>query len=332
MPSPPHLEERQDPELPSDPDVGAKTPFRSGFCALLGKPNVGKSTLVNRLVGAKVAIVTPKPQTTRTRILGILQLEAAQVVLVDTPGLVEGQGPLARLLRKTASSASNDADVVVLVAEVGRGVPRLTSNDDAVLATARRSKHKVILALNKVDTLADKATLLPWMATYAEAHALHAIVPISARTGEGVDKLQGLLVEALPAGPPLFARDVHTDQAERFLAAEMVREQLLLRLRDEVPHSSHVAIEVFEDLRDDVARPRCHLEGRIVVERQGQKAIVIGDGGATIKAISTAARRSIESMLGCPIFLRLQVGVDAKWTQRPDGLRRYGLSTEGTSP
>lgn len=306
--------------------------FRSGFCALLGRPNVGKSTLVNRLVGEKVAIVTPKPQTTRTRILGILQLPTAQVVLVDTPGLVEGPSPLARLLRKTASSASNDADVVVLVAEAGRGAPRLTSNDDAVLATARRSKHKVILALNKVDAVPDKASLLPWIAAYAQAHDLHAIVPISARTGEGIDKLQQLIVEVLPEGPPLFPREVHTDQAERFLAAEMVREQLLLRLRDEVPHSCNVAIEVFEDMRDDAARPRCHLEGRITVERVGQKAIVIGDGGTTIKAISTAARRSIESMLGCPIFLRLQVGVDPKWTQRADALRRYGLTNEGANP
>lgn len=310
------------------PDAAPANLFRCGFCALLGRPNVGKSTLINRLVGAKVAIVTPKPQTTRTRILGLVQQDTAQVILVDTPGLVEGTGVLPRMLRRTAGSAATDADVVVLVAEVRNGAPRLTSNDDAVLATARRSGRKVLLALNKVDLVGDKAQLLPWMQAYAQAHALAGIVPISARTGDGIEVLLQQIVAALPQGPALFPQSMHTDQAERFLVAELVREQLLLRTHDEVPHSATVDIEVFEDMRDDPERPRCHLEGRIVVERAGQKAIVIGQGGAAIKAISTHARKHIEAMLGCPVFLRLQVAVDPRWTTRPEALRRYGITQE----
>lgn len=301
---------------------------RSGFCALLGRPNVGKSTLINQLVGTKVAIVTPKPQTTRNRILGIIGLPEAQVVVVDTPGLSDGAGPLRQALARSAGSAVSDADVTVVVAEVNGRDPALTDADRLILAAAKRGPKNVILALNKIDRVPDRRALLPYMASYSEAYDLAAIVPISARTGDGLDVLLDRIVELLPKGPALFPADMHTDQAERFLCAEMVREQLLYRTQQEVPHSAHVNIEVFEDDRDNIKRPFVHLEGRIVVERDSQKAIVIGHGGATIKAISTAARASIEYLLGCQVFLRLAVHVDARWTTRPDALRRYGITTQ----
>lgn len=300
---------------------------RSGFCALLGRPNVGKSTLINQLVGTKVAIVTPKPQTTRNRILGIINPPGAQLILVDTPGLTQGAGALRQALARSAGSAVSDADVTVVVAEVHARDHGLSDEDKEVLATAKRGPKNVILALNKIDRVPDRRALLPFMASYSDAYDLAAIVPISARSGDGCDVLVDRIVSLLPEGPCLFPEDMHTDQAERFLCAEMVREQLLYRTQQEVPHSAHVVIEVFEDDRDNVKRPFVHLEGRIVVERDSQKAIIIGHGGATIKAVSTAARANIERILGCQIFLRLSVHVDARWTTRPDALRRYGITT-----
>jgi GTP-binding protein Era len=317
------------PPLPHE--SSANPSHRSGFCALLGRPNVGKSTLINKLVGAKVAIVTPKPQTTRNRILGIIGLPEAQVVLVDTPGLSQGAGPLRQALARSAGSAVSDADLTVVVVEARPRDVVISEEDRIVLETAKRGGGQVLLALNKVDNVQDKRMLLPWMAAYAAAHDVAAIVPISARTGEGLELLLEHIVRLLPQGPPLFPEEMHTDQAERFLCAELVREQLLYRTQQEVPHSAHVLIDVFEDDRDNKARPFCHLEGRIIVERDSQKAIVIGHGGATIKTVSTHARAGIEAMLGCQIFLRLSVHVDARWTTKPDALRRYGITTQETS-
>lgn len=287
---------------------------------------MGKSTLINRLVGAKVAIVTPKPQTTRNRILGIIGLPQAQLIIVDTPGLSCGPGPLRQALDRSAGSAVSDADVTVVVAEARAREAVLSEADLAVLTAARRGGGKVVLALNKVDQVPDKRELLPWIAAYSAAHELAAIIPISARTGEGLQKLVDTLVQLLPPGPALFPEDMHTDQAERFLCAELVREQLLYRTQQEVPHSSHVVLDVFEDDRDNPNRPFCHLEGRIMVERDSQKAIVIGHAGATIKEISSQARRGIEAMLGCQVFLRLSVHVDPRWTTKPEALRRYGIT------
>lgn len=316
----------------SKPSTPSGTPaHRSGFCALLGRPNVGKSTLINQLVGTKVAIVTPKPQTTRNRILGIINEPQAQLILVDTPGLSQGAGPLRQALARSAGSAVSDADVTVVVAEVNGRDPALNEEDLAVLAAAKRGPKNVILALNKIDRVPDRRALLPYMATYSEAYDLAAIVPISARTGDGLDTLMQRIIALLPEGPALFPDDMHTDQAERFLCAEMVREQLLYRTQQEVPHSCHVVIEVFEDDRANSKRPFVHLEGRIIVERDSQKAIIIGQGGATIKAVSTAARASIEYILGCQVFLRLSVHVDARWTTRPDALRRYGITNAEAS-
>lgn len=300
----------------------AETPHRAGFVALVGRPNVGKSTLVNKLLGQKVSIVTPKPQTTRTRIQGILTMPEAQIVLVDTPGLGGGQGALKTAMQRVAGDAAADSDAALIVLEIRGHVPELAPEDRAVLNEARKSRGTIIVAINKVDKIKQKETLLPWLQTLSNEIAGAPLVPISARTGDGLDVLLAELIKVLPEGPDLFPEDLVTDQAERVLAAELVREQLLLRTQAEVPHSAAVVIETFEDERTADGKGMCRLEGRIYVERDSQKAIVVGKGGHQIKDVSTAARKSIEDMLGCKVFLRLTVHVDPDWTRSERGVRR----------
>lgn len=305
--------------------------MRAGFVALVGRPNVGKSTLVNALLGEKVAIVTPKPQTTRTRIYGILNRPDAQVVLVDTPGLVQSTSPLKKALRRVTGQAATDSDVRLVVAECRGETPELSEADLDVITTAKAAPGPVVLALNKIDKLARKETLLPWMARYREELNLAAIVPISAKRNDGLDILVDELVKLLPESPRLFPEDVYTDQAERALCAELVREQLLFLLAQEVPHGAAVVIESFEDERDDVSATRrglCRLEGRIYVERESQKGIVVGKGGAMIRAISEKSRLAIEELLGCKVYLRLTVHVAKDWTESEAAVRRFGFGVE----
>lgn len=306
-------------------------PFRSGFVALIGRPNVGKSTLVNALLGEKVAIVSPRPQTTRNRIHGILNMPSAQVVLVDTPGMCAPGRPLADALRKAAGSAAADADLSLVLVEVRSDNPEISEADREVLRTASQNRDRgaVVLAINKVDTIKRKEILLPWIERYAAEYDLAAVIPISALRRDGLDPLLEELVGRLPEGPPLFPTDLHTDQAERFLCAELVREQMLLQLQYELPHSAAVVIETFEDGRDQ-ARPLCRIEGRIYVERDSQKAIVVGKGGQQVKTISQKARRHIEAVLGCNVFLRLTVHVDKNWTRNAGAVRRFGIGSGST--
>ncbi len=303
------------------------TTHRAGFIALLGRPNVGKSTLLNTLLGEKVAIVSPKPQTTRSRIHGILNHQAAQLVLVDTPGLTHGQGALARALRRTLGRAASDADVALVVTDC-HGSTELSAADREVLAEAQKSAGKVLVAINKVDLLARKDLLLPRMAAWTEAADLAAVVPTSAKSGEGTDALLAELTSALPESPPLFPKDMHTDAAERFLCAELVREQLLAHLHDEVPHATAVVIERFDDERDSGPHGLCRLEGRIYVERESQKAIVVGRGGSMIKSVSQAARCEMEDLLGCKVYLRLTVAVERDWTTSERAVQRFGLQPD----
>jgi GTP-binding protein Era len=297
-------------------------PHRAGFVALVGRPNVGKSTLVNTLLGQKVSIVTPKPQTTRTRIQGILTLPEAQIVLVDTPGLGGGQGALKVAMQRVAGDAAADSDAALVVVEIRGTKPEITPEDRAVLIEARKSRGKIVVAVNKVDKIKDKPTLLPWLQKLSEEFVDSPLIPISAKSGDGLDVLVGELVKVLPESPDLFPADLVTDQAERVLAAELVREQLLLRTQAEVPHSAAVVIEVFEDERGADGKGMCRLEGRIYVERESQKAIVVGKSGRQIKDISTAARKAIEDMLGCKVFLKMTVHVDPDWTRTDRGVRR----------
>ena len=305
-----------------------KKGHRAGFVALIGRPNVGKSTLVNKLLGQKVTIVTPKPQTTRTRIQGILTLPEAQIILVDTPGMGGGEGALKTAMQRVAGDAAADSDVALVIVEVRGDTPKITDADQAVLKEARKSRGSIVVAINKIDQIKRKDALLPWLAALSAELGDVQIVPISARTGDGLDVLIAELTKLLPESPQLFPPDVVTDQAERVLAAELVREQLLLRMREEVPHSAAVVIEQFEDERDAKGQGLCRLEGRIYVERESQKGIVVGKGGHQIKEVSTAARKAIEEMLGCKVFLRLTVHVDPEWTSTDRAVQRR-MSDQG---
>lgn len=302
------------------------TAARTGFVAVLGRPNVGKSTLVNALLGQKIAIVTPKPQTTRRRLMAVLNEPEGQLILVDTPGLCGQRTALGRAMGRMVGRAAADADVALVVAEVSRkGSPEVRPEDRAVLKAANRAQGKIFVALNKVDTLSDKSLVLPWIDAFARASDAEAIIPISARKGDGLAPLLAALMAALPEGEPVFPPDMLTDQAERFICGELVREQLLLQLQQEVPHSVAVEIEHFEDGRSSDGTGLCRLTGRIYVERESQKGIVVGKRGARIKSVSTAARREMEDLLGCKVYLRLVVRVDPDWTRKQGAVTRRGF-------
>ncbi|MEO0814292.1 MAG: GTPase Era, partial [Myxococcota bacterium] len=225
--------------------------FRAGFVALVGRPNVGKSTLVNRLLGEKVSIVSPKAQTTRNRIHAILNRDDAQIVFVDTPGLTDPKDALRSALRSIAGNAAADSDATLVVVEAqNTSTPSLNEQDRAVLKTASQSPGQTVVAINKIDRLEKKELMLPLISEYAQSTGAE-VVPISALRSDGLDALLEQVVSLLPESPPLFPPDMHTDQAERFLVAELVREQLLLKLRDEVPHSCHVVVESFDDERSE---------------------------------------------------------------------------------
>ncbi|HVF35518.1 MAG TPA: GTPase Era [Candidatus Saccharimonadia bacterium] len=295
-----------------------REPFRSGTIAVLGRPNVGKSTLVNAMVGFKVSIVAPKPQTTRHRILGIATRDDAQYVFVDTPGLhAAGGRAINRYLNRAARGAVLDADVALLVLEAGRWI----GEDDEALAVAAASRLPVVAALNKIDRVKDRATLLPELEQLAQRHGFAALVPISAAKRKGLDALERELRALLPERPGAFDPDAITDRSERFLATELIREQVVLQLRDELPHSTTVEIESFEE-----AGGEFRLEASIFVEREGQKAIVVGAGGAQIKKLGIAARHELEKLLGGKVHLMLHARVREKWSDDEAALRKFGYS------
>lgn len=290
--------------------------FRSGHVAVVGRPNVGKSTLVNALVGHKVSIVAPKPQTTRHRILGIATGEDRQIVLIDTPGLHSAEGrAMSRQLNRTARGALGEGDVVLLVAEAARW----NDEDEVVLAAAIDSGRPVVLALNKVDLVTDKGTLLPKIAELVRRHPFAAVVPVSARQRKGLDRLADELAGLLPEAGPLYDLDDLTDRSERFLVGELIREQVMRQLHAELPYAAAVVVDTFE------AGPSLtRISASILVERDGQKGIVIGAGGARLKSIGTAARLSIERLLGTRVFLELAVRVRESWSDDEVALRQLG--------
>jgi GTPase len=291
-------------------------PFRAGAIVVLGRPNVGKSTLVNALVGAKVSIVAPKPQTTRHRILGIRTTDTAQLVLVDTPGLHAPTGAaINRYLNRTARNALEEAQAVALVVDATRWTPE----DDGALEAAKRSGLPIVLVINKIDKVPDRTKLLPLLGELSGRHAFAALVPVSAQKGQGIDGLFDTLVAQLPHGEPAFDEDLYTDRSERFLVAELVREQVARQLRDELPFATTVEIESW------AAEPGLLKIGAVIwVERDGQKAIVVGAGGAQIKRIGTAARKAIEQQFDTKVFLELWVKVREKWSDDEAALRRFG--------
>jgi GTPase len=318
---------------------------RSGFVAILGRPNAGKSTLLNALTGEKVAIVTPKPQTTRNRIAGVLEVPsrkgahpAAQIVFVDTPGVHKPGSQLDRRMLHEVHQALETRDLVLVLIDASRRVeleaagepaqahqhksPNWTSEDEFLFALIRGLDCPVFLVLTKIDLIA-KDTLLPLIETLTRQFSFAEVIPVSARKRDGLGVLVRKIVEVLPEGERYFPKDQYTDQPQRFMVAELIRERILLETGEEVPYASAVVIERFEEPPPEAPRkkgttakpPLTRIAAAIYCERQGQKAILIGKGGAKLKEIGTAARKQIESLLGTRVYLELHVIVEPGWRE-----------------
>ena len=309
------------PASPAPPVSRAAEPpaeFRAGFVSLIGRPNAGKSTLLNRLVGQKLAIVSPRPQTTRNRITGILHRSDAQVVFVDTPGLHTGGGKLGEFMLRTAQRAVEDVDVVCLVVDAtDRSGP-----DDLVLAPLRAYGGTTVCALNKIDLVRPKSALLPLLERWQAAHPFQELIPISATAGTSCDRLLEVLLAALPEHPAFFPADATSDQPETFWVAEVVREQVFHFIHQEVPYA--VAVRV-EELTERTKPEQLYIRAAIFVEQDSQKGILIGKGGAMLKRIGTEARRQLEAFFGIKVFLELHVQVRRNWRKDERALREFGF-------
>jgi GTP-binding protein Era len=285
--------------------------FHSGFVCILGRPNAGKSTLLNALVGEKLAIISPKPQTTRNRIQGIIHIpkqgkrSGAQIVLVDTPGVHKPDSSLGRKMMVEVREALESCDLILLILDVTK---QLAREDSFALQMAQQTKTPVFLLLNKIDLLKDKKKLLPLIESYQRLHNFKEVIPLSALKKDGLELLLEKVVAALPAGPPYFPEDQVTDQPARFMVAEIVREQVLLATKEEVPYATTVVVEQFEE-----GPKLTRIAATIYCERDGQKAILVGKGGQMLKNIGTRARHNIERMLDTRVFLELFVKVQPGW-------------------
>jgi len=291
-------------------------PTRTGTVAILGRPNVGKSTLLNAAVGQRLAITSPKPQTTRDRILGICHLPRAQIAFVDTPGVHMPKNALGVHMGRQANEALHGVDALVLVVE-----PKEHADDLRTLKIVRAAERPTILAINKIDRRSDKGQLLPVMDTWRSRYEFVHLVPISAKTGDGVPLLLDCLAGLLPSGGPQFPESEVTDRTERFMAAELIREQILRQTSKEIPYACAVTIERFEDRAD---HGDAVIEAIIHVERQSQRKIVVGEGGARIREIGVHAREAIAEMLGRPAHVMLWVQVDPCWSRDRQAVRRLG--------
>jgi GTPase len=306
------------------------TNLRSGFVSIIGRPNAGKSTLINALVGEKVAIITAKPQTTRTRINGILEVAAvkgkhpaAQVVFVDTPGIHKPETSLDKRMMQEVHDALETRDAVLLIVDATRRIdlpdadnPKKDreSEDAFVFELVRNLDCPVFLLINKID-LIERAKLLPLIQKLSALHEFAEVIPISARKRDGLDRLLTKLIDVLPKGERYFPKDQFTDQPERFLVAELIRERILVETGEEVPYASAVVVERFEEPDAAQKNPVTRIAAVIYCERAGQKAILIGKGGSKLKAIGTEARKEIESLLGTRVFLELHVIVKENWRE-----------------
>jgi GTP-binding protein Era len=284
--------------------------FRSGFVTIVGRPNAGKSTLLNKLVGEKVAIVTHKPQTTRHRIQGIVNVRprkdrpAAQIVFVDTPGIHKPDSQLGKRMMQEVYDALDSRDVILLIVDASA---KFGTGDEFALDLVKRAEAPTILLLNKID-LVEKSKLLPLIDSYRQLHSFDEVIPVSARKGSGTEELLDAVAKRLPRGPKYFGGDAITDQPLRVLAAEIIREKILMHLGEEVPYAAAVLVERYEDSAKLV-----RISAAIYVEREGQKAIVIGKGGTMLKKIGSSARFELEKLTGTKVFLELFVKVAADW-------------------
>ena len=291
--------------------------FRSGFVAVVGRPNVGKSTLINALIGEKISIVTAKPQTTRHRILGVVSRPGSQVIFVDTPGIHRNAGKaMNRLMNRTAISALADADVALFVTDAAR----YTDEDEDVLDRVRRSGVPAIALLNKVDIVHPRDRVLAALAAMADRHAFAELMPVSAKTGHNLDRLLDALPEYLPESPPLFPDEMRTDRTLEFRAAETIREKLTLMLHEELPYGLTVQIERYVRSERNV-----EIHAIVWVERESQKGIVVGKGGSRLKKIGRAARLDLKEQLGVPVHLELWVKVRENWANSDRDLESLGF-------
>jgi GTP-binding protein Era len=291
--------------------------FKSGFIAIVGRPNVGKSTLLNRILGEKLAITSSKPQTTRNRITGIRNSDNAQMVFLDTPGIHRADTPLNRYMVKAATSTFSEVDLILLLIEADRGH---NSDDDLILESLQQAGVPVYLVINKIDRV-DKLKLLPLIDRFRNLLDFREIVPISAFTGDGVDRLLELIREALPEGPKYFPDDAFTENSERFIAAEIVREKILMLTHKEIPYATAVTVDAF---KEDEEKNLIRIAATITVEKDSQKGILIGKGGKMLKEIGTQARIEMEKFFASKIFLELFVRVRKDWTKDAKWLKEFG--------
>ncbi len=298
-------------------------PIRSGMVAIVGPPNAGKSTLMNGLLEQKISIVSPKPQTTRNRILGIMNGPEYQIVLLDTPGLHKAREPLNQEMVRIALESLHEVDAVLYMIDVSLPLPeKLKAEKGEELAGyMEQVSCPVILVLNKVDLL-NKEKLLAMIQAYADFFPFHAVIPMSALHGDGMDRLLAELLQVLPVGPRYYPEDIPTDATERFLVAEIIREKVFLLTGEEIPYSTAVLIESF---KEDPAKGLITIHGAIVLERESQKGIVIGKGGLKLKSIGTAARKDIERLLDQRVLLKLFVKVRKNWSRDEKFLKELGF-------
>ena len=310
--------------------------FRSGFVSLIGRPNVGKSTLLNQLAGIRLAITSPKAQTTRQVVRAVLDDDNSQMIFLDTPGLHTPHSRLGDYMMSVASTALSDGDVILLLIDAegaagsksGPGVPSIEAG---ILQKAAAKKKPVILVLNKVDKIA-KESLLPILAAYSAAYDFVALIPVSAKTGDGIPELVKVIKSLLPEGPRYFPVDSVTDQTERSLCAELIREQILFLTSEEIPHGTAVEIESFEEVAEGetieedsgIERDLVRVNAAIYCDKDSHKGILIGKQGSMLKKIGTNARKQIEEMLGCKVYLELHVIVREGWRNRNGILRNLG--------
>ncbi len=294
---------------------------KSGIITICGRPNVGKSTLTNAFVGEKVAIVTSKPQTTRNRICGIKNRGESQFVFVDTPGLHRARTRLGDYMVNVVRESVSDVDAVLLLVEP---IPHVGEPEKQLIARMKTLSCPAVLAINKADTLPQKDKLLEVIQAYSQEHDFDAVVPISARTGQGVEELLNVLEAYLPEGPQLFPDDMTSDQPERQMMAEIMREKLLLLLDKEIPHGTAVEITRFAEREDEVVE----VEATIYCEKNSHKGIIIGKGGAMLKKASTLARQDMERFMGTKVFLKTWVKVKENWRDNPAAIQNFGYVKE----
>jgi len=299
-----------------DTDESGAGDYRCGYVALVGRPNVGKSTLMNRVLGQKLSIVTAKPQTTRQRIAGIKTTSRGQIVYIDTPGIhLAAKRALNRYMNRIARASFQDVDLILFLIEADRW----TKQDEHVARTLANADVPVVLVVNKIDRIAEKSRLLQFLSDEVKTDRFNDVFLVSAKSGDGVDRLEKKVLLSLPFSRPFYDEDMFTDRSERFLAAELVREQLMLRLHQELPYALTVEIEQFKREKDLV-----RIGAIIWVERDGQKQIVIGKGGNVLKKVGTQARFALQELLDEKVFLKLFVKVSRDWSDNERALKQFG--------